>query len=84
MGIGTGIVVFVLGAILAFAVNVQSDVINISLVGYLLMGAGLVVFVISLVAMMRKRQSVTTVRSVDASGESLTERRTATTPDDVA
>ena len=82
MSIGTGIVLFVIGAILTFAVNVEADVVNLDLIGYILMGAGVVVFVIGLVLMMRKRQSVTTVRSgVDADGVGVTERRTATTPD---
>ena len=51
-------------------------------IGYILMGAGFVVFVIGLALMMRKRQSVTTVRSgVDADGVGVTERRTAVSPD---
>jgi membrane-bound ClpP family serine protease len=84
MSIGTGIALFVIGAILTFAVNIEAEVINIDLIGYLLMGAGLVVFVIGLVLALRKRQSVTTVRSgVDQTGVNVSERRTATTPDDV-
>jgi len=84
MSIGTGIVLFVIGAILTFAVNLEAEVVNLDLIGYILMGAGFVVFVIGLALMMRKRQSVTTVRSgVDADGVGVTERRTAVTPDDV-
>ena len=82
MSIGTGIVLFVIGAILMFALNIQLDWINLDLVGGLLMGAGVVVFVIGLVFMLRKRQAVTTVRSgVDANGESVAQRRTAVTND---
>ena len=82
MSIGTGIVLFVIGAILTFAVNLEAEVVNLDLIGYIMMGAGLVVFVIGLVLMMRKRQSVTTVRSgVDADGVGVTERRTAVSPD---
>jgi hypothetical protein len=85
MSIGTGIVLFVVGAILTFAVNVQTDVVNLDLIGYLLMGAGLVVFIIGLVLLMRKRQSLTTVRSgVDGAGTATTERRTSVTPDEIA
>jgi Na+/proline symporter len=82
MSIGTGIVLFVIGAVLAFAVNLQNSVVDLHLVGYILMAAGAVVFVIGLVFMLRKRQSITTVHStVDpASGASIAERRTATTP----
>jgi hypothetical protein len=69
MGIGTGIFLFVVGAILAFAVNVTVPWINLDLIGYLLMGAGVVVFVISLVLVLRKRSTVSTTRSeVDPAG----------------
>ena len=84
MSIGTGIVLFVIGAILAFALNLQVDFINLQLVGYLLMGAGVLVFIIGLVLMMRKRQSITTVHNgLDANGGSVQQRRTSTTPDDI-
>jgi hypothetical protein len=85
MSIGTGIVLFVIGAILTFALNFETGFINLDLVGYILMGAGVIVFIIGLVLMMRRRQSVTTVHSgVDpATGAGVTERRTSTTPDDV-
>jgi membrane-bound ClpP family serine protease len=83
MSIGTGIVLFVIGAILVFAVNVELDVINLDMIGYLLMGAGFVVFVIGIILAARKRQSVTTVsEGVDASGANVTQRRTSVTPDD--
>ncbi|MFT2816745.1 DUF6458 family protein [Leifsonia sp. A12D58] len=81
MGIGTGIALFVIGAILAFAVNVDlGGVIDLALIGYILMGAGVVVFIISLVLVSRRRESVSTVRSaVDpASGEQVTQRKTDT------
>ena len=83
MSIGTGIVLFVIGAILVFAVNVELEVVNLDMIGYLLMGAGFVVFVIGIVLAARKRQSVTTVsQGVDASGANVTQRRTSVTPDD--
>ncbi|MCU1413946.1 MAG: hypothetical protein JWN80_1286 [Microbacteriaceae bacterium] len=78
MGIGTGIFLFVVGAILAFAVNIQETVINLHIVGYLLMGAGVVVFVISLVLVLRHRSTVSTTRSaVDPAGtEKVVENKT--------
>jgi hypothetical protein len=78
MGIGTGIFLFVVGAILTFALNFQVDWINLDLVGYILMGAGVVVFVISLIFVLRRRSTVSTTRTgVDASGtERITERET--------
>ncbi len=83
MSIGTGIVLFVIGAILSFAVHIQNSVVNLALIGYILMGAGVVVFVIGLIFMLRKRQSITTVQSgVDADGRTVTQHRTSVTPDD--
>ncbi|MCS5714045.1 DUF6458 family protein [Herbiconiux sp. CPCC 205716] len=83
MGIGTGIALFVIGAILAFAVNVDlGGFVNLALIGYILMGAGVVVFLISLVLTLRRRSSVSTTRSaVDpASGEQVTRRTTDSDP----
>ena len=80
MSIGIGIVLFVIGAILTFAVNVDDlgGAVNVDLIGYILMGAGLIVFIIGLVLMFRKRQSVTTVSNgVDSNGANVTQRRTS-------
>ena len=83
MGMGTGIALVVIGAILVFGVNIQLEWIDLDVVGYLLMGAGFVVFVIGLVFMLRRRQTVTTVSSgVDENGAAVTQRRTTTTPDE--
>ena len=85
MSIGSGIALFVIGAILAFAVNVQLDWIELSTIGYLLMGAGVLIFILGLVLMLRKRQSTTTVRSnIDPnSGESIQQRSTSTPNDTI-
>lgn len=82
MSIGLGIFLFVLGAILTFALNVQVDWIDINLVGYLLMGAGVIVTLIGVALLVRRRQSVTTVRSdVDpATGTRVDQRATETDP----
>ena len=84
MSIGTGIVLFVIGAILAFAVNVEVEWVNLDLIGYILMAAGAVVFIVGLVLMMRRRRSDTVSRTaVDpAAGERVTRQSTATTNDD--
>lgn len=81
MGIGSGIALFVIGAILAFAINVDlGGSIDLVMIGYIMMGAGILVFIISLAMSMRRRQSVATTRSaVDpASGEQVTRRTTDT------
>jgi nitrate reductase gamma subunit len=61
---------------------VQVSWINLQLVGVFLMGAGVVVVIIGVVLLMRKRSSVTTVRTaVDpASGDSVASRETRVTP----
>lgn len=76
MGIGTGIVLFVIGAVLAFAINVDVTWASLDLIGYILMGAGVVVFAISLILVLRKRSSVETVRHVDNTGERVTQHET--------
>ena len=84
MSIGAGIVLFAIGAILAFAVNVQVDWVNLDMIGYILMAAGAVVFILGLVLMMRRRQTDHVTRtSVDpVAGERVTRQSTSTTPDD--
>ena len=78
MSIGTGVVLFVIGAILVFALNFETEVVNLDMVGYILMGAGFIVFVIGLVLLARRRQAVTTSRTgTDAvTGERVEQRVT--------
>ncbi|MCU1569348.1 MAG: hypothetical protein JWR33_89 [Naasia sp.] len=82
MSLGTGIVLFVIGAILVFATDFQLDFIDLDVVGYILMIAGVVGVVLGLVLLLRRRQSVSTTRSaVDpVGGERVTERVTDRDP----
>jgi protein-S-isoprenylcysteine O-methyltransferase Ste14 len=80
MTMGTGVVLFVIGAILAFAVNVETSIISLSTAGYILMVAGLIVFVIGLALTIRGRRTVTTART-DAAGEPQVASRTTRTSD---
>lgn len=81
MSIGLGIFLFVVGAILAFALNLTVDWIDLQLVGYICMIAGVVVAIIGIALLVRRRQSVITERSgVDASGAQVTERSSETEP----
>ncbi|MBH0116055.1 hypothetical protein I6E52_04275 [Salinibacterium sp. NG253] len=83
MSIGTGIVLVVIGAILTFALDFQVEGVNIPLIGYILMGAGVVTFIIGLILTLRNRTSVTTVHNgSDGANGTVTERRTSTTPDE--
>ncbi len=85
MSIGAGILLFVIGAILAFAVNIEVEWANLDMIGYILMGAGALIAVIGLVMLMRRRQSDTVTRTaVDpAAGEQVTRKTTRSTDDTV-
>lgn len=77
MGIGSGIALVVIGAILVFALNIDTGgFVDLDLIGYILMGAGALVFLISLIMVMRSRRTETVSRTaVDpASGEQVTRR----------
>jgi membrane-bound ClpP family serine protease len=76
MSLGTGIVLFVIGAILAFALNVQVSWIDLHLVGYILMIAGAVGIILGIVLMTRRRRTIATTRTaVDpVSGDRVTRR----------
>lgn len=82
MSIGLGIFLFVVGAVLTFALNITLDWIDLDLVGYLLMGAGVVITIIGLALLARRRSVTTTQRTgVDpASGERVTRRSTDADP----
>jgi protein-S-isoprenylcysteine O-methyltransferase Ste14 len=82
MSIGTGAVLFVIGAILAFAVHVDTGgALNLNTIGWILMVAGVVVFVVGIVLVTMRRRSVTESHTaVDpAAGEQVTRRTTDTT-----
>lgn len=83
MSIGAGIVLFVIGAVLAFAVNVEVEWVNLDMVGYIFMGAGFLVFVLGLIMLARRRQTETVTRTaVDPTvGEQITRRTTSSTDD---
>jgi hypothetical protein len=84
MSIGLGIFLFVVGAILTFAVNVTVDWINLDLVGYLLMGAGVIITIIGIALLVRRRSAITTERTVvdPVSGERMAQRSTQVSGDE--
>lgn len=83
MSIGAGIALFVIGAILAFAVNVEVQWVDLDLIGYILMGAGAVIFVLGLVLLARRRQTETVSRTAidPASGQRVTRNSSTTSGD---
>ena len=82
MSIGGGIALIVIGAILAFALDFQVAGIDIQLIGYILIGAGVLVTIIGIVFASRRRSTVSTTRSaVDpATGERVERRSTDRDP----
>ena len=81
MTMGTGVVLFVIGAILAFAVHVESAFISLTTAGYILMAAGAVVFVIGLALALRGRRSVTTTTAAAPAQPTVETRNTTSTSD---
>lgn len=75
MSIGAGILLFVIGAVLAFAVDVDIPGIEDNTLGYILMLAGVLVAVLSL-AMTRRTHRTTAVTHDSAGRQQVTERRT--------
>ncbi|ANG85720.1 DUF6458 family protein [Microbacterium aurantiacum] len=84
MSIGAGIFLFAVGAILAFAVNVDVQWVNLDMIGYILMIAGAVIFVIGLVLMMRRRSVDSVTRTTDSAGGERVTRRSTSASDDAA
>ncbi len=84
MSLGTGIVLIVLGAVLTFALHVQVGWINLELVGWILMAAGLIMIILGIVLIARRRSSVTTARAgVDPVTGERVERQVTSTDDPV-
>lgn len=55
MVLGSGIFLLVVGAILSFAVKDSIDAVDLTLVGYICMGAGVLALIVSLLANGQKR-----------------------------
>lgn len=69
MGIGIGIVLIVIGAILKFAVSDNVQGVDLGMIGWILMGAGLVALLIGLVMTMpRSRRARSTAVTTDQAG----------------
>lgn len=83
MSIGAGIALFVIGAILVFAVNVDTtQFVDLDLIGYILMGAGVLVSLLGLVFAFRRRSTAQVTRTVDpVAGERVTRTESRTSGD---
>ncbi|AQP50999.1 DUF6458 family protein [Tessaracoccus flavescens] len=76
MRIGSSIALIVIGAILAFAINAEVPYISLDLIGYILIAAGVIGLIWSLLASNRSRVSVS--RTVQDPNTGETVRRTET------
>ena len=76
MGLGLGIFLLVAGAILAFAVKANINDVDLTTVGYILIGAGVLVMIISVAIMVprRRRAQSTTITTDNAGRQYMTER----------
>lgn len=69
MGIGFSIFLLALGAILAFAVNATLAGLDISVVGWILMAAGVIGLVLTMVVLApRRRRALTETTTTPATG----------------
>lgn len=62
MGIGGGIFLLVLGGILAFGIQDSIEGINLTVIGYIMMAAGVLAIILSLVMSQRRSTSQTVVQ----------------------
>ncbi|RRJ88220.1 hypothetical protein EG850_01890 [Gulosibacter macacae] len=85
MSIGFGVFLIVIGAILVYAVDFQLSGVDLTMIGYILMGAGVVVSIIGLALLFRRRSASSTQRSaVDpATGERVTRTEHSQSGDEV-
>lgn len=83
MSIGAGIALIVIGAILAFAVDLPNDFVDFTTIGYIMIGAGVIVFIIGLVLLVRRRQVDTVTRTEGVGGAQVTRSTTRSSNDDL-
>ncbi|MCG7418416.1 MULTISPECIES: DUF6458 family protein [Microbacterium] len=83
MSIGAGIALIVIGAILAFAVDLPNNYVDLTTIGYIMMGAGAIVFIIGLVLMVRRRQTDTVTRTEGVGDARVTRSTTRSSGDDL-
>lgn len=76
MGIGSGIFLFIVGAIVAYALNFNVKWVDQNLIGYLLMGGGVLVFLISMVSSFKKKSTTVTTHSSVEAGQKSTSAET--------
>lgn len=82
MSIGAGIALLVIGAIVVYAVDVDVAYVDLDLVGYILMGAGAVIFLLGLIFLFRRRSTEQVTRTNDpVAGQRVTHTESRTSGD---
>jgi hypothetical protein len=76
MGYGLGVFLTALGLILALAVQDVIDAIDLTMIGWILVLAGVLVLVLTAVQTNAKRQRTTTATTTHSDGSQTTEQRT--------
>ena len=81
MGYGLGIFLLALGLILALAVQDAVEAIDLTMIGWIRAGAGVLVLALTAVQMNARRQHTSVARTTHADGsQSVSERRTEQDP----
>lgn len=65
MTMGIGVSLIVVGAIMSFALSDIIPNVDLGLIGYIFMGAGAVIFLISFILTLSDRRQVSTTRTVN-------------------
>ncbi|QBR94146.1 DUF6458 family protein [Nocardioides euryhalodurans] len=76
MGYGLGVFLTAVGLILALAVQDMIDAVDLTMIGWILVLAGVLVLVLTAVQSNSKRQHTTTATTTHADGSQTTEQRT--------
>ncbi len=81
MGYGLGVFLLALGLILALAVQDRIEAIDLTMIGWILAGAGVLIVVLTAVQANRGRRHTTTATTTHSDGsQSVSERRTEQDP----
>ncbi|GAB2614309.1 DUF6458 family protein [Pseudactinotalea suaedae] len=76
MGYGLGVFLIAAGLILALAVQDRIEAVDLTLVGWILAGAGAVIVLITAIQANARRRSTTTATTTASDGSRITEQRT--------
>jgi len=81
MGYGLGVFLLAVGLILAFAVRDAIDAVDLTLIGYILAGAGVLVIVLTALQLNRSRAATSTATTTHSDGtQTTTQRRNEVDP----